>query len=209
MQWGGTCHSCSADSMTATGMGMALSPSRARAATAAARRSVCNSPTTKQSRMTSGTSMNALAMVSGPTPAESPWVMAIAAWGCVESGIFGIRIRQAGHSHRACSKRPRPLGGPIVGEQRANNRPASGRIVDLDETVLQPQLQCHLPRQGRRTIALGRMVAGSQEGHARLARQVRLRLGNLARDEGIGPSGNRGLEETLCAARAPGNAANG
>ena len=45
----------------------------------------------------------------------SPWVMAIKAVDCVESGIFSIRIRQAGHSRRACSKRPRPLGGPIVG----------------------------------------------------------------------------------------------
>ena len=49
-----------------------------------ARRRVATSPTTKQPRKASGASRNALATISGPIPAESPWVMAR---GFMDSGL--------------------------------------------------------------------------------------------------------------------------
>jgi hypothetical protein len=46
------------------------------------------------------------------------------------------------------------------------------------------------------------MPAGD-EGHAHLARVMRLRLGNLAGDEGVGACRDRRLKVALRAARAP------
>ena len=51
----------------------------------------------------------------------------------------------------------------------------------------QPQLRGHVRGHCRCTIAFAGMVAASDEGHAALARQVRLGLGDLAGDESIGP----------------------
>ena len=58
----------------------------------------------------------------------------------------------------------------------------------------------------RRAEALAGMVAAGEEGHAGLARVVRLRLGDLAGDEGVGAGGDRRLEVALRAAGAPGHA---
>ena len=67
----------------------------------------------------------------------------------------------------------------------------------------QPELRRHMRRHRRRAITLGRVVATGDEGHAHFARVVRLRLGDLAGDEGVGPGGNRVLEVALRAAGAP------
>ena len=52
-----------------------------RVMTPAARRTVARSPTTKQWRSASGASRKALATISGPMPAGSPWVMAMGCMG--------------------------------------------------------------------------------------------------------------------------------
>ena len=65
------------------------------------------------------------------------------------------------------------------------------------------QLRRHMRDNGRCAIPLRGKVAAGHESHAHFARKVRLRLGNLSGDEGIGASGNRRLEIALRAATAP------
>lgn len=81
----------------------------------------------------------------------------------------------------------------------------SCRVVDVDELVLQPELRGHVLGHGGRAVALGGVMAAGQEGHAHLARVVRLRFRDLAGDEGIGAGRDRGLEVALRAAGAPGD----
>ena len=79
----------------------------------------------------------------------------------------------------------------------------SGRVVDVDELVRQPELGRHMCRHRGRAIALAGVVAAGQIGHAALARVVRLRLGYFAGDEGIGAGGNGRFKIALRAAAAP------
>ena len=72
MQRGGTEAASASESRRATGK--ASRPDVA-AVSALARRSVVTSPTTMQPAIASGSSANALAMISGPMPAASPMVM--------------------------------------------------------------------------------------------------------------------------------------
>jgi hypothetical protein len=53
------------------------------------------------------------------------------------------------------------------------------------------------------------VVPAGEVGHAHFARVVGLRLGDLARDEGVGAGGNGGFEVALRAAGAPGNVLDG
>ena len=73
-------------------------------------------------------------------------------------------------------------------------------------SVLEPEALGHVRRHRRRAVALGRMVAAGQERDAGLARQVRLRLGDFAGEEGIGAGRDRRLEVALRAAGAPADA---
>ena len=57
----------------------------------------------------------------------------------------------------------------------------------------------------RRAVALGGMVAAGQKGHTGFARQMRLRLGDLAGDEGIRPGSDGRFEIPLRTPRAPGH----
>ena len=82
----------------------------------------------------------------------------------------------------------------------------SGRVVDLDELVLQPQILRHMGGYGRRAIALGGMVATGQKCHASFASQMRLRLRNLARDERIDTLRDSGFKIALRAPGAPSHA---
>jgi len=71
--------------------------------------------------------------------------------------------------------------------------------------MCQAKLSRHLCRHGGRTIAFAGVVSTGQIGHAALACQVRLRLRNLAGDEGIGASGNGSFKIALRTAAAPRN----
>ena len=82
-------------------------------------------------------------------------------------------------------------------------RARSCRVVDLDELVRDPQPRRHMGRHGRGAVALGGVVATGVEDHAALARQMRLRFGYLAGDEGLRPGGDGGLEITLRPTAAP------
>ena len=81
--------------------------------------------------------------------------------------------------------------------------PWSGRIVNVNEPMAKVKLLRHVFSNCRSAKALGGMVAAGQKCNTTLARQVRLRLGNLARDEGIGPGSDGRLEVALRTARAP------
>src|SRR6185369_11246697 len=59
----------------------------------------------------------------------------------------------------------------------------------------------------RRTVTFAGVMAAGQESDAALARVMRLRLGNLARDERVRPGGDGRLEISLGATRAPGDVA--
>ena len=72
-QRGGDCNASTGALIFATGT--EGTPGRKMAC--AARRSVGTSPTTKQPCRSTGASRNALAMISGPIPALSPWVIAM------------------------------------------------------------------------------------------------------------------------------------
>ena len=84
-----------------------------------------------------------------------------------------------------------------------------GGVVDLDELVAQPALFCHMGRHSGGAVALRGMVPGGYEAHARLARKMRLGLGDFAGDENIRPCRDGRLEIPLRAARAPRHAAHG
>ena len=82
----------------------------------------------------------------------------------------------------------------------------SGGVGDIDEAVLESEAPSQGRPEGLHAKALGGVVSAGEEGHTRFAREVGLRLGNLAREVGVGPGGDGGLEETLRAARAPSDA---
>ena len=69
--------------------------------------------------------------------------------------------------------------------------------------MIQAKLGGNLTGHGRRAITLRGMVAAGDEHHVHFARQMRLRLGNLAGDEGISTSGNCRLEIALGTATSP------
>lgn len=71
--------------------------------------------------------------------------------------------------------------------------------------MLQPKLRRDVFGHGGRAVALRGVVPAGQEGHAHLARVVRLRLRDLPGDEGIGAGRDGGLEVALRAAGAPGD----
>ena len=85
---------------------------------------------------------------------------------------------------------PIPAGSPMVRAKGSDDagafmQAASSRVANVDESVGQAQLRRHMRGQSRCAIPLGGMVAAGQKRHARFLRQVRLRLGNFARDERI------------------------
>ena len=73
--------------------------------------------------------------------------------------------------------------------------------------MLEPELPRDLGRNRRCAIALGGMVAAGEEGNTCLGRQVGLRLGDLAGDEGVGAGGDGSFEVALRTTAAPGHAA--
>src|SRR5574337_43313 len=109
----------------------------------------------------------------------------------------------ASRNARAMISGPMPAASPIVIASGRFNAMSSCRVVDVDEFVRQAELRRDVARHRRRAVALARVVAAGEVGHAAFARDVRLRLGNLAGDEGLRPGGDCRLEVALRAAGAP------
>ena len=82
----------------------------------------------------------------------------------------------------------------------------SGRVVYVDEFVLQTKLHCHVRRHRRCTITFGGVVAARKKRNTALACQVHLWLRDFAGDEGLRSSRNGGFKIPLRTTCAPGNA---
>ena len=73
----------------------------------------------------------------------------------------------------------------------------SGRVVDVDELVRQPQLRRDLCGQRGRAVTLGGVMPASQKGDTGLARQVHMLLGDFAAEKHIHTEVQRSLEQAL------------
>ena len=81
----------------------------------------------------------------------------------------------------------------------------SGRIVNIDEVMLQTELRRYMRRDGWCTIALGRMVAACQIGDPTFTCQMHLGFRDFTGDECLSTGGDSGFKIALRATRAPCN----
>jgi hypothetical protein len=98
---------------------------------------------------------------------------------------------------------PRGRPRPLAAFDRQPEDAALDRIVDIDELGFEAEFVRKVGRDGLRAVTLGRVVPGSDIGHARFARQVHRLLRDLARHIQIGSRQDGLLEVTLRTAGAP------